>query len=126
VQEKEGDTWYILLTVIYYTRNTSNVFAKHLHHDMTTEDVLQHSKMERSVLNFLVEAPGSWLVCDKRTSRGGLSSDCTKAPNHQSSLEHAFATAAAAAIPRHQLTCDQHLRPLHSSRLRTHSPSGVW
>jgi hypothetical protein len=55
-------------------RNTCHVFAKHLHHDMTTEDTLQHSKMERGALNFtvvVVEAPGSWLLCDKRTSRGG-------------------------------------------------------
>ena len=63
---------------------TRHVFAKHLHHNMTTEDTLQHSKMERGVLNFLVvEAPGSWLLRSLRqgrTSRGGLSSDCTQSP----------------------------------------------
>jgi hypothetical protein len=35
---------------------------------MTTHDTLQHSKMERGVLNFtaVVEAPGSWLLEKQR------------------------------------------------------------
>jgi hypothetical protein len=52
-----------LLTVIYYS-NTCHVFLRHLHPDMTTEDALQHHKMGRGVLNFIiaVEAPASWLL----------------------------------------------------------------
>jgi hypothetical protein len=59
------------IIVVYYS-NTCHAFPRHLHHDMTTEDTLQYSKMGRSVANsmMVVEAPMWFLAAEELRLQG--------------------------------------------------------
>ena len=111
------------MIVVYYG-NTCHVFPRHLHHDMTTEDTLQYSKMGRGVLNSMMMVVEAWLLrrsCDSDLGQPWAEHHAAAsrltAPNHQPVLGHAFAEA----IPKQQSTCDQHTRQLRCCVYKRHS-----